>query len=180
VSIVTICVAGAESTGKSWLAARIAAHYGLVAISEYARGYCAAHGNDLSMEQLRHIGQTQDANIRSAVMRSFDQGLPFVVADTDAVVTAVWARQLSQPLDPWFAHGPYEADLYFVTDNDLPWQDDGVRVQADQRIRDRFRKTMIDELERRGLRWVPVGGHGEERLHSAIATIDADVARLMR
>ena len=44
-SIVTICVAGAESTGKSWLAARIAAHYGLVAISEYARATPFALGN---------------------------------------------------------------------------------------------------------------------------------------
>lgn len=179
-SIVTICVAGAESTGKSWLAGRIAAHFGLVAVSEYARDYCATHGNDLSMDQLRHIGQTQDAHLRSTVLASFNAGLPYVIADTDAVVTAVWAQVSGDPVDRWFAHGPYECDLYLVTDNDLPWQNDGVRVQSDQRARDRFRNALIAELDRRKLRWVSIGGNGDVRLSAALAVIEEDRLSLMR
>ena len=173
-SITTICVAGAESTGKSWLAAKIAAHFGVVAVKEYARDYCAKHGNALAMAQLVHIGRVQDSNIRGTAMTTFDRGAGWVVADTDAVVTAVWARFSGEPLDPWFGGDLFECDLYLVTENDLPWQDDGVRIQTEQRQRDRFRSALTDELDRRGLRWVGIAGTGEQRFERALAAIAAN------
>lgn len=172
-SILTICVAGAESTGKSWLAAKIAAHFGVVAVKEYARAYCAAHGNDLSMEQLVHVGQVQDSNIRGTVMTSFNAGVSPVVADTDAIVTSVWAHFSGAPLDPWFGGDLFESDLYLVMENDLPWEDDGVRIQTEQRQRDRFRAALVKELERRKLRWVGIAGTGERRFERALAAIAA-------
>jgi nicotinamide riboside kinase len=172
-SIFTICVAGAESTGKSWLAARIAAHFGVVAVTEYARAYCATHGNDLTMALLVHVGQVQDSNVRGAVMTSFNAGAPLVVADTDAIVTSVWAGFSGQPLDPWFDGDLFESDLYLVMENDLPWEDDGVRIQTEQRQRDRFRTALTRELDRRKLRWVGIAGTGEKRFERALSAIDA-------
>lgn len=172
-SITTICVAGAESTGKSWLAGKIAAHFGIIPVTEYARAYCAIHGNDLGAGQLLHIGQVQDSNIRNAVRETRHHCGQWVVADTDAIVTSVWAATGDGPVDPWFANTPFACDLYLVTDNDLPWVDDGVRIQTAQSERDRFRGTLVAELERRGLRWSAVGGLGEARLAQALAAIDA-------
>lgn len=172
-SILTICVAGAESTGKSWLAGKIAAHFGVVAVKEYARAYCAAHGNDLSMAQLVHVGQVQDSNIRGTVMTSFNAGAALVVADTDAIVTSVWASFSGEPLDPWFGGDLFESDLYLVMENDLPWEDDGVRIQTEQRQRDRFRAALVRELERRKLHWVGIAGTGERRFERALAAIAA-------
>ena len=172
-SIVTICVAGAESTGKSWLAGRIAAHFGVVAVPEYARAWCATHGNDLSMAQLVHVGEVQDSNIRNMMRETRHHGGEWVVADTDAVVTSVWAQMGDAVVDPWFGGDLFECDLYLVTDNDLPWVDDGVRIQTAQSERDRFRAALIAEIARRGLRWAAVGGLGEARLHHALAVIDA-------
>ncbi len=172
-SVLTICVAGAESTGKSWLASKIAAHFGVIAVKEYARAYCATHGNDLTMEQLVHIGQVQDSNIRGTVMTSFNAGVFPVVADTDAIVTSVWARFSGAPLDPWFAGNLFESDLYLVMENDLPWEDDGVRIQTEQRQRDRFRAALTRELDRRKLCWVGIAGIGEKRFERALAAIAA-------
>lgn len=172
----TLCVAGAESTGKSWLAGRVARHFGVTAVAEYARSYCAQHGNDLSMDQLSHIGAVQDAHLRAAVHQSAaadGADAPLVVADTDAIVTAVWAGLGDEPLDPWFADAPFACDLYLVTENDLPWVDDGVRIQGDPLARDRFRAALIAELDRRGLAWVSVGGLGEARLTNALTAMDA-------
>lgn len=172
-SIVTVCVAGAESTGKSWLAANIAAHFGVVVVTEYARGYCATHGNNLDMAQLVHVAQVQDSNIRGTVMDSFDAGVCMVVADTDAIVTSVWARLSGEVIDPWFSGDLFECDLYLVTENDLPWEDDGVRIQPEQRQRDRFRAALVAELDRRKLRWVGIAGTGEKRFVRALAAIAA-------
>lgn len=172
-SIATICVAGAESTGKSWLAAKIAVHFSVTPVTEYARAYCAAHGNDLSMAQLVHVGEVQDSNIRNMVRETRHHGGEWVVADTDAIVTSVWAQMGDAAVDPWFGGGLFECDLYLITDNDLPWVDDGVRIQTAQSERDRFRATLIAEIERRGLRWAAVGGHGEARLTNALAEIEA-------
>lgn len=177
-SLHSICVVGAESTGKSWLAGRIAAHHGIMPISEYARDYCARHGNDLSMEQLVHIGQIQDSNIRGSIADAWARGgVMMVVADTDAVTTAVWADQLHGRRDPWFDGNLFGCDLTLVMDNDLPWQDDGVRVQRDERIRDRFRQRLIAELDRRRRPWVAVGGLGYARLSVALSAIEQFFAR---
>ncbi|QJQ31590.1 ATP-binding protein [Sphingomonas lacunae] len=165
-----IVIAGAESTGKSALAAALAAHFAVPWVDEYARDYCARHGNDLSAAQLLHVAREQDRLIRDALL-----GAPLVIADTDAVVTAVWAGLSGEAVDGWYADGPVAADLYLVLANDLPWEDDGVRVQRDPAARDAFRAAMIAELDRRGLRWLPVAGEGKARLHSALAALATTV-----
>lgn len=165
-----ITIAGAESTGKSTLAVALADRLGGIRVDEYARAYCAAHGNDLDAEQLLQIAQQQDRLIREALATA-PADRAWVVADTDAIVTAVWAGQPDEEVDPWYDDGPLTADLYLVTANDLPWQDDGVRIQRDQPARDGFRSALITELERRGLAWLPVAGEGEARLASAIAAV---------
>lgn len=165
-----ITVAGAESTGKSTLAAALAAHLGVAWVDEYARDYCAAHGNDLNAEQLLHIAKQQDQLIREA-MASATADAPCVIADTDAIVTAVWVGLSGEAIDPWYDDGPLTADLYLVTANDLVWQDDGVRIQRDPAARDRFRAALIAEIDRRGLAWLPVAGEGDARRASAIAAV---------
>lgn len=161
-----IVIAGAESTGKSALAAALATHLGVPWVDEYARDYCAEHGNDLSAAQLLHIAQHQDALIREAIATA-----PLVVADTDAVVTAVWAGLSGAAVDGWYATGPMAAALYLVLANDLPWEDDGVRVQRNPVARDGFRAALIAELDRRGLPWQPVSGAGDARLASALGAL---------
>jgi NadR type nicotinamide-nucleotide adenylyltransferase len=180
VSIQTICVAGAESTGKSWLANRLAAHYAVVPVTEYARSYCAKYGNNLSMEQLVHIGQVQDSNIRGRVAdgRRGERRQAIVIADTDAVVTAAWALAGHGHLDPWFEQSLFAFDLTLVTENDLPWRDDGVRIQRDDGARGRFRALLAQELDRRNRPWVSVGGRGEARFDNALQQITAYIQRM--
>ncbi|MCC7395097.1 MAG: ATP-binding protein [Sphingomonadaceae bacterium] len=164
-----ICIAGAESTGKSWLAARLAQHYGAALVNEYARAYCAEQGNNLSAQQLRHVGEVQDMYVRGALREARHHGARFVVADTDALVTATWA-DMAGFADPWF-ETVTGADLYLITDNDLPWIDDGVRIQRDASARDNFRERLIAQVTARGHNWLPVGGHGDARLAHALLQI---------
>lgn len=176
-SLLSICVAGAESTGKSWLAHRLAGHFGVTPVKEYARAYCARHGNNLDMAQLVHVAQMQDAAIRNAVSGAGQRGEMMVIADTDAVVTAAWALVGHGRLDLWFAGDLIACDLTLVTENDLAWRDDGVRIQRDNAARDSFRATLIKELDRRNRRWVSVGGQGEARFANALRLIAENVGR---
>jgi NadR type nicotinamide-nucleotide adenylyltransferase len=168
-----ICIAGAESTGKSWLAYRLAAHFGIGHVTEYARGYCADHGNSLSLEQLLHIAQTQDEIIRTAMATAAANGQQLVIADTDALVTSIWAG-ITHPAhapDAWFASDLVRPDLTLVTENDLPWRDDGVRIQRADADRQAFTDALVAALDKRGHRWGRVGGLGEVRFNNALRQI---------
>jgi nicotinamide riboside kinase len=52
-----ICLHGPESTGKSTLATRLAAHFGCEVVPEYGRAYCEAHGTDIGMAELVHTAR---------------------------------------------------------------------------------------------------------------------------
>ena len=45
-----ICLHGAESTGKSTLAPRLAFRLGALVVTEYGRTYCEANGTDLDTD----------------------------------------------------------------------------------------------------------------------------------
>ena len=166
-----ICVAGAESTGKSWLAQRLADHFGCTAVPEYGRDYCLIHGNDISMAELVHIGETQERMIREALEDARRGAQPFVIVDTDALVTAVWADMMFGARDPWFAAPRIVADLHLVTANDIAWERDSIRVYGADAERDRFRALLVAEIERQDGRSAEVHGQGPVRVASALAAI---------
>jgi NadR type nicotinamide-nucleotide adenylyltransferase len=172
-----ICVAGAESTGKSWLAHRLAAHFGIGHVTEYARSYCADHGNALSPDQLLHIGQTQDRMIRDALSAAQQAEQTLVIADTDALVTSVWTKTLHPGAVPdWFAGAMAHADLTLVMAVDLPWRDDGVRIQRDDADRHAFTAALTAALDADGRCWDLVSGIGEARFTNALAAIEANLS----
>lgn len=168
----TICLHGPESTGKSWLAPRLAQHFDTLMVPEYGRIWCETLGTEMVMDDLLTIATTHDAMTRAA-LRQCNRRL---ILDTDPLMTAVWADMLFERRDPWFDAWQDTADLYLLLDIDLPWVDDGTRLFGMKNVRRRFFDLSQAELERRGVRWVLVGGEGEARLENAIAAIaEADL-----
>jgi NadR type nicotinamide-nucleotide adenylyltransferase len=165
----TICLHGVESTGKSWLAPRLARHFGTLYVPEYGRLWCETFGTDLAMEDLVAIGRTHDAMTRSALRRCNRR----LILDTDPLMTAVWCDMMLGARDPWFAEWNSTADLYLLLDIDLPWRDDGTRIFGAEADRRRFHDLAAAELEARGVKWALVKGEGEVRFESALAAIDS-------
>ena len=163
----SICLHGPESTGKSMLATQLAAHFGCEAVPEYGRAYCEAHGTDITMEALVHIGQTQDAMNRAAAARAKDR----VIFDTDSLITSVWADMMFGRRDPWFDNVRPSADLYLLLDIDLPFVDDGLRVYAGAQDRQHFFDLSRTVLEQRGVRFALVQGRGDARFDCALEAI---------
>jgi NadR type nicotinamide-nucleotide adenylyltransferase len=162
-----ICLHGPESTGKSTLGTRLAAHLGCEVVPEYGRAYCEAHGTNIGMAELVHIAQTQDAMNRAAAAREGQM----VLFDTDPLITAVWADMMFGERDPWFDGFNGYADLYLLLDIDLPFVDDGLRVYARPNERRRFFDLCKKELDNRGVNYVLIHGKGEARFDSALAAI---------
>jgi NadR type nicotinamide-nucleotide adenylyltransferase len=164
-----ICLHGPESTGKSTLATRLAAHFGCEVVPEYGRAYCEGHGTDIGMAELVHIAETQDAMNRAAAAR---EGA-MVLFDTDPLITAVWAEMMFGQRDAWFDRFTGFADLYLLLDIDLPFVDDGLRVYAAPEERRHFFDLCRAELDNRGVRYALIRGAGDIRFSAALEAIAA-------
>jgi NadR type nicotinamide-nucleotide adenylyltransferase len=169
----TICLHGPESTGKSTMAPRLARHFDTVFVAEFGRTYCEQYGTDLTMADLVMIAQAQDLKGRAALAG----GASPLILDTDPLMSAVWADMMFGRRDPWFDRWDNVADLYLLFDIDLPWEADGTRMFGSLADRRRFFDLSRRELDRRGVRWEPVGGTGSHRYLAALAAIEREAGR---
>lgn len=163
----TVCLHGAESTGKSTLAAQLAGDLGTHWVPEYGRSHCEAHRGPLSRADLLLIGRAQQAMAQAAGRWAG----PLLLLDTDALMTAAWCEMLlgERPAELMEMD---KADLYLLLEPDLPWVDDGTRFFADPADRVRFAKLVEGVLLDAGVRFERIGGKGGERLAAARAAID--------
>jgi HTH-type transcriptional repressor of NAD biosynthesis genes len=164
----TICLHGPESTGKSVLSERLARHFGTTWTPEYGRVHCELFGYDLDAAGLVTIAEVQQAMIAAS--------LPWcerrLIVDTDALTTAAWSIMILGHVPENLVMAPL-ADLYLLTDIDVPWTDDGTRYFPDDARRRRFMQACRDVLDRAGANWVEISGSWEERFAKSVAAIEA-------
>jgi NadR type nicotinamide-nucleotide adenylyltransferase len=164
----TICLHGAESTGKTTLAAQLAAETGAITVSEYGRSHCEVHKQPLTRDDLLLIGRAQQAMIAAAS----EWAGPLQLVDTDALMTAAWCEMLLGERPAELMQAP-KADLYLLLESDLPWVDDGTRFFSDPADRHRFARIVAQVLEDSGVPFVQIAGQGHERRAAARAAIGA-------
>jgi NadR type nicotinamide-nucleotide adenylyltransferase len=163
-----ICLHGPESTGKSTLSAPLAAHFETIWVPEYGRVHCELNGFDLDDAGLATIAQVQSAMTRAALPLCNKR----LIVDTDALTTAAWSLMILGHLPDGVMAGLVLADLYLLTDIDIPWENDGTRYFPDPDDRRRFMAACERVLEEAGANWIRVRGSVEERLAQAIAAIE--------
>lgn len=163
-----ICLHGPESTGKSVLSERLAAHFNTLWVPEYGRVHCELNGLELDAAGLTLIADTQRAMTEAA--------LPWcnrrLIIDTDALTTAAWSIMLLGEVPATISLRP-DADHYLLFDIDVPWADDGTRYFPDPPRRRRFMDACEEVLARAGARWTLISGAWEERFDKAVAAIEA-------
>jgi len=176
-----IALVGPESSGKSTLTERLAARYGAVFASEYARSYLdtvPAHWispegeNGFDAAALEAILRGQRASVE-AMARQSTNGILF--SDTEAIVTSVWADVLLgsiPPLADAFVRSQ-KYDLYLLMAETESWvQDDSQRVQPDIAERRRFSLACQARLDAHGYPYVRLTGNWDEREQQAVAAVD--------
>ncbi|MDQ2778115.1 MAG: ATP-binding protein [Pseudomonadota bacterium] len=168
-----IAIVGAESTGKTELAAvlaeRLAQLSGLrVAwVPEILRGWCDAHGRTPQQHEQAGIVTLQHQQIEAAAV-----GNDVVVCDTTALMTAVYSHIVFDDgtLDARAVELHRGMALTLLTALDLPWVADGLQrdgPQAREPVDTLLRRMLLDH----GLAWSLVGGSGGARLDAAVDAV---------
>jgi NadR type nicotinamide-nucleotide adenylyltransferase len=156
--VIRACFHGAESTGKSTLAERLAEEFRCPWVPEFGRTYCEERGVDLTMTDLLAIAEGQDAAMRAASASRPD----LLILDTDPLMTAAWAEMLFGEV-PDSLFGYEKAELYLLFTPDVPWQPDGTRLFGAPEERDRFAAVAEAMLVRAAVPFTRIAGDWGER-----------------
>ncbi|MBA4388735.1 MAG: hypothetical protein C0404_12190 [Verrucomicrobia bacterium] len=168
-----VCIVGAESTGKTTLAARLAEHYRTNWVPEYGREYCVDKWKNgytdtwttgefiaIALEQARR----EDEAARTANR--------VLICDTDALATSIWhERYINRPSPEVVAiAGRRRYDLYLLAGDEIPYEQDGVRDSG--HVRHWMQQRFVEELTASKRPWTLLAGSLAARLSLAVNLID--------
>lgn len=171
---VVIAIVGAESTGKSTLAEKLARRLALETglacthVEEYLRTWCERAQRTPQVQEQRAIAQTQQDFIASAAERH-----DVVVADTTALMVAVYSRLVydDRSLDAWAGHAHAALVTHtLVTALDLPWVPDGLQRDGPH-VRGPVDAVVRELLAAHGIGWSLVSGLSDARTDSALDAV---------
>ena len=166
--MIRVCLHGAESTGKSTLAGKLAARFDCPVVAEYGRTYAETHGTEFAMADLLAIGREQDRLMHEAAA----QAPRLLILDTDPLMTAAWAEMLfGEVPDTLLAYD--KAERYLLFSPDVPWMSDGTRLFGTAAERARFAAIAEDMLVQAGVPFGRIGGDWAEREREAVTAISA-------
>jgi nicotinamide riboside kinase len=168
-----IALLGAESTGKSCLAHELASHLraqgkSVAVVPEVLREWCAREGRTPRPEEQMPIAQEQERRVDAAAAVS-----QVVIADTTALMVAIYSAMLFEDCSLYqFALARQRGyDVNLLTGLDMPWVADGLQREGPH-VREPVDALIRSALERGGIGYKVVYGHGPDRLTNAIAAIE--------
>lgn len=172
-----IAVIGAESTGKSTLTKALAEHYRTTFVPEFAREYLNQLARPYQYEDLISIAQGQ-LQSELELMKTARNG--FLFCDTDLYVLKVWSEHKYNRCDERILRqiALQKYDYYFLTDIDFPWQPDPQREHPEPEMRAYFFRIYKDIVVHSGTPWQLLSGGEEQRLNTAIETIEKQFCNL--
>lgn len=167
---------GSESTGKTILAADLAAHYRTVWVPEHGREYVDAKNTPLDYTDIEAIARGQVAAEEEAAPRANR----VLIQDTDLISTVVYSHHYYGKCPEWVERAAVErrAHLYLLHHPDVPWVPDALqrdRPHMREAVHALFRRT----LQATGCRYVDVQGPWGERKRQALQAIDALMAEVV-
>ena len=173
-SLKRIVVFGTESTGKTSLAQKLAAHYDEPWAGEFVREFWDLRGGNISAVDLGTIALGQMANEEGAAARAWR----VVFCDTELLTCTLWDDLLFPgECPPWVrAEAEQRARgyaLWLLCDADIPFVPDPQRCFPDAAAREDARRLWREALVSRGLPFVEIRGDRAERERTAIAAVDA-------
>ncbi|HSD06282.1 DUF4301 family protein [Flavobacterium sp.] len=171
-SIIKIAIFGPESTGKTTLAKQLAEYYKTVWVPEFARDYLQEKLDsgrgicDIDDMMPIAVGQTKLENEGVLVANKY------LFCDTNLLVTKVFSELYYNYCDSLLdkAARTHQYDLFFLTDIDVPWEDDGLRDSPDGResVFEAFKQSLIDNNKP----FITISGDKETRLKKAVAIVE--------
>ena len=125
-------------------------------------------------DEFLHIAEAQ--NELEDMLAEASNGL--LICDTDSFATSVWHERYmgrrAERVEVIAGRRPH--DLYIVTGDEIPFEDDGLR--DGEHIRHWMHERFIERLNEEKKKFIVVRGTPEERLISAVRAIDALVTQV--
>jgi HTH-type transcriptional regulator, transcriptional repressor of NAD biosynthesis genes len=161
---------GAESTGKSTLAERMAAEFDSVFVAEYGRDHYAERGGKLGLDDyvtiaVKHRELEDDAACRAN---------RWLFVDTNAITTMFFSHYYNRESRPELRALAADCGQRYhhviVCDDDIPFEQDGWR---DNEVwRGRMQGMVLHDLAVRGISYSTVRGSLDERVEQVSALLD--------
>jgi NadR type nicotinamide-nucleotide adenylyltransferase len=166
--MIRIAITGPESTGKSWLAERLAVHYHTAWVPEYARKLLEYTGGGYDFDDILVIANGQLQSEQEVEKHARE----LLFCDTEFLVTWIWCEFKYGKVHPWIVEKAYHHtyDLYLLCDIDLPWMADPLREHP--AYRKELFNIYLDKLESISANYKIISGSGATRLNNAIAVVN--------
>jgi HTH-type transcriptional regulator, transcriptional repressor of NAD biosynthesis genes len=166
-----VCIVGSESTGKSMLCERLAAHYETQWVPEYGREYSLqkvqAGPRTWVDEEFVHIAFEQQRREDDAARRANR----VLICDTDAFASKIWSERYLGRIPTRWPLPPSRIAIYLVAYPDVPFVADQIR--DGEHMRYWMYERLIEELSRDQRPHIVLRGGFKERDAQAIEAIDA-------
>lgn len=173
--VLRVCLLGAESTGKTTLAAALAEAYGTVWVPEYGHLYQALTREDPNGEW------SSDEFIKIARMQRWledfqaSQAKRVLFCDTDIFTTGLWHEAFvgtppPEEVDRLAAASRY--GLFVLCSDDIPFRQDTYFLREEGPRRHWMQQRYGERLESGSAPWVRVGGPLAARIHQASQAVD--------
>lgn len=165
VTVLRVAILGAESTGKSTLAAALAARYRTLWVPEYLREFVETRQRvPFEGDQAFIAGMQVEREEEAARQAS---GVLF--CDTTPLMTAIYSRFYWHRVDEAVASlaEPHAYALTFVTAPDTPWEPDGLQRESAQ-VRAHIHEQVLRMLDARAIAWHLVQGAPDARVEQVV------------
>jgi len=178
-----IVIIGPESSGKTTLGTKLAAHYKTSFVNEYARDYLLKNGTKYTFENLLDVAkgqiekedfvlQSSMVDVQQSINEEKNSQLVFI--DTDMHVMKVWCEFVFDKCHHWILNTIAERkyDLYLLCNIDLPWVKDELREYPNLVTREKIYHHYKDIMINQHVPWVDINGSYEERLQKAMDAVN--------
>jgi HTH-type transcriptional regulator, transcriptional repressor of NAD biosynthesis genes len=154
-----VALLGGESTGKSSLAAALAAELGTLHVAEFGRELWELRSGGLEYADMLRIAEQQIARERAAAAGANE----WLVCDTTPLTTLFYSHRLFGRADPLLeAHAARRYELVVLCAPDFPFVQDGTRRDdAFRRAQDAWYR---EQLGARGVEFVEATGDPKNRV----------------
>lgn len=188
-SILRIAILGAEATGKSTLAAELAAHYHTLWVPEYLREFVettqrppvAAEQLLIATTQLRREAESAKRVLENAA-QGMGQGMvqtsSLLFCDTTPLMTAIYSEHYFVEADSALARlaAAHDYAATIVTAPSMPWVADGMQRDSDA-VRQKVHHTLLHKLQQAGIQYQLVDGSLQQRVLQSVEYLGALLAQ---
>lgn len=175
-----VVLIGPECSGKTTLAAFLAARFGAPWTPEAARRFAETSATPLSVHTVGPIAELSMAledDVITAARADRGAAPALLIRDTDLVSTVVYSYHYYGMCEPWIEAEAMQrrADLYLLCAPDLPWTPDGIRDRPV--AREALHAAFAERLERMQATVVRISGVGAVRETAAVLAVTALLSR---